>query len=203
MPSNPATAYAATSWAKDAFSVEMVESDSFMRRRWTCPTEVGHRVRTRSRASWKLCKQTARQRRLRQLLRDEVARARAQARPGMGARADVPQVFDGRSVPRRRSERPPEEILVERAAPGVDVAGDEVRVQRLEVDGGEDRARECRGAEVLDRSAEPADDSVGVRLAQLLRPGPVADVELVCRIAANRPRRKLLELDPDDPLAVG
>ena len=50
-------------------------------------------------------------------------------------------------------------------------------------------------------AADPLHDPVGVRLAQLLRPGAVADVELAGGVAL-RPRRKLLQLHPDHPRAV-
>ena len=45
-------------------------------------------------------------------------------------------------------------------------------------------------------------DAVGIGLAQLLRPGAVADVELA-RGVALRPRRQLLQLEPQDPRALG
>ena len=51
-------------------------------------------------------------------------------------------------------------------------------------------------------AGEPRLDPVGVALAQLLRPGAVADVELARGVALHLPRQ-LLELDPEDPLAVG
>src|SRR6187200_1166539 len=139
---------------------------------------------------------------LRELFRDEVAGAGPQPRTRMSARADVPEALDRRAMTRRGRERPPEEVLVERAAPGVDVAPDEVRVERLEVDGGERDPAQRGGAEVLDRVAEPGDDPVGVRLAKLLRPGPVPDVELARRIALHSAGGELLQLDPDDPLAL-
>jgi hypothetical protein len=55
--------------------------------------------------------------------------------------------------------------------------------------------------EVRDVLREPRLDPVGVALAELLRPGAVADVDLARRVPA-RPRRQLLELDPDDPAAL-
>ena len=51
-------------------------------------------------------------------------------------------------------------------------------------------------------TADPLDDSVGIRLAQLLRPRAVAGIELAGRVAL-RPRRQLLELHPDHPRALG
>ena len=56
--------------------------------------------------------------------------------------------------------------------------------------------------EVLDVRPEALDDPVRVRLAQLLRPGAVAGVELAGRVA-GRPLRQLLQLDPDDPAVLG
>ena len=121
----------------------------------------------------------------------------------MRARADVPEALDRRPVAGRRGERPPEQVLVERAAARVDVAGDEVRVERLEVGGREGDALQRRRAEVLDRLAEPRDDPVGVRLAQLLRPGAVADVELARGVASHAAGRELLQLQPENRLALG
>ena len=69
--------------------------------------------------------------------------------------------------------------------------------------GESDDALQRRRREVLDRTAEPRDDPVGVRLAQLLRPGAVADVDLAGGIALDAARRELLQLDPEDRLAVG
>ena len=48
---------------------------------------------------------------------------------------------------------------------------------------------------------EPRLDAVGVALAQLLRPRPVAGVELAGGVALHLPRQ-LLELDPEHPLAL-
>src|SRR6187431_1489561 len=87
--SKPAAAYLSTSSANDSFSVEIVESE-----------------RLTALASWKLCKDTARERGLCQLLRDEVARARAEPWAWMRARAHVPQPLDGRAVTRRRGQGP-------------------------------------------------------------------------------------------------
>ena len=61
---------------------------------------------------------------LRQLLRDQVAGAGAEAGAGVGARADVPELLDRRLVARRRGRRAEEQVLVERARPRVDVAAD-------------------------------------------------------------------------------
>ena len=55
--------------------------------------------------------------------------------------------------------------------------------------------------EVRDLRAEALDDAVGVGLAQLLAPRPVADVDLAEGIA-GRPPRQLLQLDPDHRLAA-
>ncbi len=57
--------------------------------------------------------------------------------------------------------------------------------------------------EVLDRLAEMRDDAVGVRLAELLRPGAVADVDLPGGVALDRAADHLLQLDPEDRLALG
>ena len=95
-------------------------------------------------------------RRPRQLLRDEIAGAGAEAGPGVGARADVPEPRHGRLVAGRLRQRAPEQVLVERARAPVDVAADEVDVQRLEVGGGEDDALQGRLAEVLDRARRAA-----------------------------------------------
>ena len=54
--------------------------------------------------------------------------------------------------------------------------------------------------EVLDVLRNPFDDPVCVGLAQLLGPRAVADVELAGCVAM-RPRRQLLELDPEHPRA--
>ena len=50
--------------------------------------------------------------------------------------------------------------------------------------------------------AEAGEDAVGVRLAQLLGPRAVADVELARRVTLDASGRQLLQLDPDDPGAV-
>ncbi len=74
----------------------------------------------------------------------------------MGARADVPEPGDRGLVAGRRRERPPEEVLVERARAAVDVAADEVDVERLDVDGGERRrasASRRRGSRSSRRAA--------------------------------------------------
>ena len=44
-------------------------------------------------------------------------------------------------------------------------------------------------------------DAIGVALTQVLRPGAVRAVELPGRVALDVPRQ-LLELDPEQPLAV-
>ncbi|HWH06079.1 MAG TPA: NAD(P)/FAD-dependent oxidoreductase [Gaiellaceae bacterium] len=66
----------------------------------------------------------------------------------------------------------------------------------------EDDAAEGGALEVLDVTCEAGHDPVRVRLAQLLGPRAVADVELTRGIAL-RPRRHLLQLEPEDPRAVG
>ena len=121
----------------------------------------------------------------------------------MRAGADVPEPVDRRGVTGRRGQRAPEQVLVERARARVDVAADEVAVERFDVGGREDDALQGGRLEVLDRLAEPGDDPVGVRLAQLLRPGAVTDVDLAGGIALETAGGQLLELDPDDRLAVG
>ena len=66
----------------------------------------------------------------------------------------------------------------------------------------EDDALQRRALEVLDVAAESGGDAISVGLAQLLRPGPVADVELAAGVALDASGGKLLQLDPDDPRAV-
>ena len=143
------------------------------------------------------------ERRLRQLLRDEVPGAGAEAGAGVGARADVPEALDGRPVARRRRANGRQSRFWSSAQrAGVDVAADEVAVQRLDVGGGEDDAAQAwrsRGSSI--DSPSRAHDPVRVRLAELLRPGAVADVELARGIALDPAGRELLQLDPDDPLA--
>src|SRR6478609_2485957 len=118
----------------------------------------------------------------------------------MRARTDVPESGHGVLVTGRLGERAPEEILVERAGAAVDVAADEIAVQRLEAGRRDDDALQRRGAEVLDRVAQPGDDAVGICLAQLVGPAAVARVEVAGGIALDSACRKLLQLDPDDGL---
>src|SRR5690242_8427977 len=101
----------------------------------------------------------------------------------MGRGADLPQAVDRRAVAGHRGRRPPDEVLVERAGAGVDVAADEVAVERLEIGGRERDALDGGALEVRDRLSDARGDAVGVRLAQLLRPAAVADVELARRVA--------------------
>ncbi len=96
----------------------------------------------------------------------------------MRGRADVPEVVDGGAVPGRLREGAEEEVLVEGTRAAVDIAADEVDVQRGDVGGGEDDAVQGRALEVLDVAAEPRGDSIGIVLADLLRPRTVADVDL-------------------------
>jgi hypothetical protein len=133
-----------------------------------------------------------RQCRLRQLLVDEVAGARAETGAGVCRRADVPEAVDRRLVAGRLREWPEEEVLVEPARAAVDVAADEVDVERLDV-----RRRHCdtsdrRALEVAYMAPEPRNDAVGVRLAQLLGPLAVSDVELARRVALDTACRQLL-----------
>src|SRR5687768_15612267 len=96
----------------------------------------------------------------------------------MRARPDVPELVDGRLVAWHLRQRAPEEVLVEAARAGVDVAVLEVDVERGDVGGGEGDAAERGRLEILDVPSEARHDTVGVRLAELLRPGAVAGVEL-------------------------
>ena len=142
------------------------------------------------------------ERRLEQLVRDEGARARAEPGPGMRRGADVVQPLDGRRVAGLLGERAPEEVLVERERARVRIAAREVDVRRLEVGRREHDALEDRRLEVRRVAREPLDDAVRVALAQRLRPRAVARVEHAGGVALHVPGQ-LLELDPDDPLAVG
>ena len=56
-------------------------------------------------------------RRAREVLRDDVAGARAEARDRVGARPDVPEALDRRRVPGRGGSGAEEKVLVERARP--------------------------------------------------------------------------------------
>ena len=141
------------------------------------------------------------QRRPREVLRDDVAGASAEARAGMGARPDVPEAIDRRCVTRRGGGGTEEEVLVERTRPCVDVAADPVRVRVLHIGRRHDDSTDSRGLEILDVAPDPRNDPVGIRLAQLFRP-PSRRVELTGRVAL-RPRGQLLELDPDHPRALG
>ncbi len=158
--------------SNDALTVEISESESFI----VLATDCCKRCPTTG-----TLRGASRKSGLRELLVDEVAGACAEARARVGRRADVPEVVDRRPMSGRLRERPEEEVLVERAGAAVDVAADEVDVQCRDVGGGEDDARERRPLEVLDVAAEARRDPVGVRLPELLRPGAVADVELVLR----------------------
>ena len=182
IPSKPAAAYARTSSSNDAPTVEISLSE-----RITAGRAASRARRTSGR--------------LRQLLRNEIAGAGAEAGAGVRAGADVPEPLDRRRVSRRRGRGAEEQVLVERARPRVDVAADPVRVRCLHVRRRHDDAGDSRAVQVRDVAADPLDDPVGVRLAQLLRPGAVADVDLSGRVAL-RPRRQLLQLHPDHPGAV-
>src|SRR5918996_456047 len=138
-----------------------------------------------------------RQRLAEELLRHERAGARAEARPRMGARADVVEPVDRGRVPRQLGARTPNEVLVERTGAAVDVAAHEVHVGRLEIGGREHDPLQEGRVEVLDLAREASLDAVGVALPQLLRPDAVAHVELAGRIALHA-RGQLLELDPED-----
>jgi hypothetical protein len=114
--------------------------------------------------------------------------------------ADLPELAERRRVAGQPAGRPPEQILVERTGAGVDVASDEVAVERLEVAGRERDALQRRPLEVCDLRSEARDDAVGIGLAQSLRPRPVFHVDLAQGVA-GRPARELLQLDPDHRLA--
>src|SRR5581483_7688847 len=118
------------------------------------------------------------------------AEARARVRRG----ADVPHA---RHVGAVRS--PPQEALVELERAAVRVAADEVDVRRLQVGRGEADALQDRALEVRYVPRDPGLDPVGVALAELLRPGAVAHVELAGRVALHVPG-KLLQLDPEEAL---
>ncbi len=110
--------------------------------------------------------------------------------------------LDRRRVAGSPRERPPEEVLVERERAAVRVAVAEVDVQPLEVMWAEHHTLQYRRLEVRQVPREPLLDAVGVPLAKLVVPGPVADVDRSRRIAL-RHARQLLQLDPEDPLPVG
>ena len=104
----------------------------------------------------------------------------------------------GVAVPRPARERPPEEVLVEARArrrtgrrgrgSGSPPGGRRERgTTRFRID-------DSRFGDV---PRDPRLDPVGVALAQLLRPRPVAGVDLARGIALHVPR-ELLELDPQD-----
>src|SRR4051812_41834235 len=95
----------------------------------------------------------------------------------MRARADVPEPFDRRAMPGKTGARPPEEILVERAGAGVDVAAGHVRVESLDVRRRERDSVEDRRLEVRRVRRDPRLDTVGVAVTQLLRPRAVARIE--------------------------
>src|SRR3954453_21502401 len=137
-----------------------------------------------------------RQRLLEQQRGHERSGAAAEAWPGMRRRAHVPHARDRRPV-----RRAPEEVLVERERAAVRIALDEVHVRRPEVGGRQHSAREDRRLEIRDLLREARLDAVGVALPQLLRPCPVAGVELAGGVALDLPR-ELLQLDPEDPLPV-
>ena len=73
-----------------------------------------------------------------ELLRNEVARAAAEARAWMGGGADVPEVEDLRSVPGSRRQRAPEEVLVEFCGAAVRIASHRIGVVGDEVARGDD-----------------------------------------------------------------
>ena len=78
----------------------------------------------------------------------------------------------------------------------------QVHVRRLQVGRRERDPLAQRGLEVRHVPRDPRLDPVGVALAQLLGPGAVARVELAGRVALHVPGQ-LLELDPEQPRAVG
>src|SRR5262249_32866725 len=135
---------------------------------------------------------------LRQGLGYEIAGPRPKPRPGMGAGADVPEPVDVRLVARKAGARAPEQVLIERARPCVDVAADQVPVRRLDVGWRIDHAPQDSPVQVRGVSGNPGLDPVGVGLPEPLRPLAAADVELAGRVATWS-RRDLLELDPEDP----
>src|SRR5437762_203521 len=102
-----------------------------------------------------------------QLLRDERARAGAEAGPGMGARTDLIEAAERCRVAGEAPARPPDEVLVERARARVDVAARHVQVRTLDVGRREHDAPQDRRLEVRDLTREAGLDPVGVRLAQL------------------------------------
>src|SRR5581483_7115194 len=118
-----------------------------------------------------------------QLLRHERPRPRPEAGAGMGARADVPEPVDVGAVAGQPRPRAPDEVLVERARPRVDVAARHVRVRRLDVGGRGRDPPQDRRLEVRCMGGDPRLDPVGVRLTQRLRPRAVADVDLAGRVA--------------------
>ena len=196
IPSKPAAAYAATSSAKDAFDRrDLGERELHGRLCNRLLQALSDRRHLRQRATWK--------RRLRELLVDEVAGAGAEPR--------------ARDASKRRCarDRRRESGVREPAAAGGRGSSGRARTSR----------RRCRRATRLTFSAamsageratrwivarsrfrmcrpRRASDAVRVRLAQLLGPGAVADVELARGVALDASGRQLLQLDPDDPGAV-
>src|SRR5690349_9472772 len=121
------------------------------------------------------------------MLRDERPRASAEAGPGMGAGADLPQSLDRSRVPGARWEGPPEQVLVEGDRAGIRVAVMEVDVCGLQVGRREHNAPEDRRLEVRRVRGDPCLDPVRVALAQLLGPPPMLRVELAGRVAFDVP----------------
>src|SRR5262249_60488600 len=126
----------------------------------------------------------------------------AQAGARMGAGPDVVNAPDRRAVARKRRARPPEQVLVERAGAGVDVAADEVHVGALDVGRREDDALQESGLEIGYVARDSGLDAAGVSLLELVRPGAVARVDLARGVACG-PTGQLLKLDPEDALALG
>src|SRR5262245_65380746 len=120
-----------------------------------------------------------------QLFGHERARARAQPGPGMGGRTDLVETRDRRPVTRQARAWPPDEVLIERAGAGVDVASRPVHVRGLQVGRREGHALQYGRVEVADLSCESYLNAVGVGLAQLLRPRSVPDVELPGSVALD------------------
>ena len=125
-------------------------------------------------------------RRLEQLLRDERAAAAAEPGPGMRRRADVPDALDRRPVARLRGERRQRKFWSSASEPPYGSPWTRLMFASCRSAGESDDAREDRRLEVRDVPREARLDAVGVALAQALRPGPVADVELAGRVALDR-----------------
>ncbi len=119
----------------------------------------------------------------------------------MGRGADLIEAGNRGLVVDRARKRAPDKELVEAAIAAIGIAADQIHVQRLEIFGGIDFARDHVALEVFDVARKQRFDPVGVGFAHFSGPAPVGgDRDLAFRVAFQMTRR-LRELQPEDRFA--